>query len=410
MANAHFSRMPNISIPRTKMKNHFPHKTSFNFGKLVPIDCFEVLPGDTHKLRLSSFIRMSTPIAPIMDNIYCYVHAFFVPMRLVWEHTEEFFGANKTTAGPQNSVYLIPRRSLYLDGVTVGSVSHYLGKPLTAANSSKIFYGLANILKERCYYLIASEWYRAQQVQNPVLLNKSDNNAIGTLNGANLYTSSQVLDVCKQFDYFTSCTTMPQYGTGVTLPLGSYAPVVAQTSLHNMSNPLKLGVSGVSGGDVQTGFMELKSGEVGPGNKSGMSSVTYKLDRSNLVADLSAATAATVNELRYAFAVQKYLERSNFGSRFFEMLAAHYGVTSPDARLQRPEYLGGKRFAINIQQVLSTADYAAGTGTKVGATGANSVTVDISNLFTKGFVEPGYVMVLLSTKQDHTYSQDKALS
>ena len=129
MSSAHFSKMPNINIPRTKMKCTFPHKTSFNFGKLIPIDCFEVLPGDTHKLRLSSFIRMSTPIAPIMGNIKLKACAFFVPMRLLWEHTEEFFGANKTSAGPQTTVYKIPSRSVYLDGIGTNAVGHYLGKP-----------------------------------------------------------------------------------------------------------------------------------------------------------------------------------------------------------------------------------------------------------------------------------------
>lgn len=417
MSNAHFARTPNISIPRTKMKQSFTHKTSFQFGKLIPIDAFEVLPGDTFKLKLSSLIRMSTPIAPIMDNIECSIHAFFVPMRLIWEHAEEFYGANKTSAGYQQTNYTIPSVLLDLndsgvDGPEVMSVCDYLGKPLALASDTAEVTSVS-ILKERAYALIWNEWYLAEQVMNPIIINKGDRDgttdyfsdgAIGSRNGTDWLPTSKsgVLPVCKKFDYFTAATIAPQYGEAVLLPLGAEAPIKFDPA-HEGEDYITV----LDDGDW-VGFDGSLSTVYGEGGRLlDSSDQPVAIDNSkHLYADLSQATAATVNDIRYAFQVQKYLERSNFGSnRFFEILANHYGVTSPDARLQRPEYLGGHKFLINVNQVLSTAGQETGSTTKLGATGAVSVTGDIVSLFTKGFVEPGYVMILLDTKQDHTYSQ-----
>lgn len=419
MSNSHFARTPNINIPRTKMKQSFTHKTAFEFGKLIPIDSFEVLPGDTFKLKLSSLIRMSTPIAPIMDNIECYLHAFFVPMRLVWKHTEEFFGANKETAGPQKTIYEIPHATINNsdDSSFIGSICDYLGKPYIGGNGkvSEDWYA-ANILKERAYYLIWSEWYRAQQIQDPFICNMDDadwsdcvGDVVGTIGGQSVYpvdTSDPlcVMPVCKKFDYFTAATISPQYGEAVLLPLGAEAPIKFTTE-NGLYQPVYPG-SDVAGLTIRVTEEGSAADPTEWLTTSENDPAPLAIDPSRqLYADLSQATAATVNDIRYAFQVQKYLERSNFGSRFFEMLANHYGVTSPDARLQRPEYLGGHKFMINVNQVLSTAGADASSNQKLGQTGAVSVTGDVCNLFTKGFVEPGYVMIMLSTKQDHTYAQ-----
>ena len=396
MGQIHFARMPGITYPRSKFKMPFKHNTSFNHGELVPIDCFPVIPGDTFSLKLSSLIRMSTPIAPIMDDITCHVQAFFVPMRLIWEHTEEFFGENKTSAGPQTTVYKIPNN--IMNGANLGNVgdsslSAYLGKPVKVNGVN----AAASVLKERGYYLIHNEWFRAQQVQNPVIIDKSGNGAgasIGTLNGIALTFNSSLLKVNKDFDYFTTATIQPQYGPSVTLPLGTYAPVI---------------ISQTQGGSANANSnWDIKNATAmsAVGNTSALYAAPNGLSKfGDIVADLSNATAATINSIRYAFAVQKYLERCNFGTRYFEILKAHYGVTSPDARLQRPELLGETRFSININQVTSVAGYAAGTSTEVGETGAVSVTTNSTSLFTKGFVEFGYVYVMLSTVQDQSYSQ-----
>lgn len=398
MGQAHFARMPGITYPRSKFKMPFKHNTSFNHGNLVPIDCFPVIPGDTFSLRLSSLIRMSTPIAPIMDDITCHVQAFFVPMRLIWKFTEEFFGANKVAAGPQLSVYNIPHASMdntgtgsSLGNVTGNSLSHYLGKPIGNTGVK------ASVLKERGYYLIWNEWFRAQQVQAPIIINDSGNGdygLIGTKGGNPLYFSSGLLNVNKDFDYFTAATIQPQYGPSVTLPLGSYAPVIIkQTQGGSAAANANWDIKSTS---AMSAIDDTSTLYAAPGGLSKFGDV---------VADLSNATAATINSIRYAFAVQKYLERCNFGTRYFEILKAHYGVTSPDARLQRPELLGETRFNININQVTSVAGYSAGTGTTVGETGAVSVTTNSTSLFTKGFVEFGYVYVMLSTVQDQSYSQ-----
>ena len=244
-----FSMSPNISVPRSRFKMPFNHVTSFNHGKLVPVDCFEILPGDEFKCDFSAIIRMSTPIAPIFGNIKARVHAFFIPMRLVWEHTKEFYGENKTSAGYQQNNYTIPQISLGdSDNPVVGSVMHYLGKPLLNTNTG----GTHNVscLKERCYALVYNEYYRAQQLQNPILINVGDSasgssNGIGTFTDGNSdYSSSSThnfdwtttcFNVCKEFDYFTACTISPQYGSAVQLPLGNYAPIVGDDNAkHNV--------------------------------------------------------------------------------------------------------------------------------------------------------------------------------
>jgi len=406
MGNGHFAKAPNISLPRTKMKQSFTHSTTFDFSKLVPIDCFEVLPGDSFSLKLSSLIRMSQPIAPIMDTIEMDIHAFFIPMRLIFKDTEEFFGANKTSAGYQKTLFRIPMAPLFNN--VPNSVSSYLGKPLTSSNIP------VSVLKERAYLLVWSEWYRAQQVQDPFVMLDSDDTVaeeevpdapavVGHI-GEQIYdldysfsdSSVPLMSVCKKMDYFTACTISPQYGEEVLLPLGSTAPVnFAVTSDSEASADQILATQT----DVPAPSEILEDhGNVATAKVNGYDAAWY--------ADLSKATAASVNQIRYAFQLQKYLERCNFGSRYFEMLANHYGVTSPDARLQRPEYLGGQHFYINVQQVLSTAGATVGSDTKLGQPGANSTTAHSGMLFSKGFVEFGYVLILASTRQaSHKYSQ-----
>lgn len=439
MSNAHFSKLPSISIPRTKMKQSFTHSTSFNFGKIIPIDCMEVLPGDSITLKLSSLIRMTQPIVPIMDTLECDIHAFFVPMRLVYKHTEEFFGENKDSAGYQKSEFKIPHALFYSDAGESESikfgVSDYLGKPVGDSIYS------ASVLKERAYYLIWSDWYRAQQLQDPFIMLDSDDTSrdfedggayVGHIGDVVLdpygdnnieplgegYSCLPCMSVCKKFDYFTSATISPQYGEEVLLPLGELAPVITgEAHTPASSVPMTFDYMNTSedfdsGETLNLGASPDEAGYLLEGKmlESALGS-DAELAPNNLYADLSKATAASVNQIRYAFQLQKYLERANFGSRYFEVLASHFGVTSPDARLQRPEYLGGQHFYININQVLSTAGAtdpsgATATETKLGRPGANSTTAHAGSLFSKAFVEHGFVMVCLSTRQgSHKYGQ-----
>lgn len=396
---------PMIAIPRSRFNQEFTHTTSWLHGDIIPIDCFEVIAGDDFTVhKAAAEVIMSTPIAPIFGNIKMKVCAFFIPMRLLWEHTEEFFGANKTSAGPQNTVYKIPQRSVYSDGIGIRAISHYLGKPVVSADATKASggFGMASVLKERAYWFTVSEWYRQQQVQDPFIMNKSDSGVIGTLSGSPRTFGEVPAKCCKQWDMFTAATLSPQYGAAVTLPLGTYAPVEwiqSNTSFPALTGGNTYGVSSkpsTSGSVKGSDFALLANADTSP-----LSNADIKLR-----ADLSAATAAKINDIRYAFQLQKYLERANFGTRFFEVLAVHYGVTSPDSRLQRPEYLGGKTSPIIVRTVLSQAGYDASTSQKVGQPGASSITmIDLSGLFSKGFVEPGYVMILASNNHERLYSQ-----
>ena len=412
MSQNHFAAVPNISIPRSRFKMPFNHSTSWLHGDLIPLDCFEVIAGDTISCKLSAMVWMSTPIAPIFGNIKGYLKAFFVPMRLIWEHWEEFFGANKTNAGYQTVQRTVPMASLSV-GINDHSVSAYLGKPQVATNGCNVS---VSVLKERGYYLIWNEYYRAQQVQNPVLIDFSDTGNIGSLNGNTISFARAPLKVNKMFDYFTACTLYPQYGAAVTLPLGTYATVKTipvtdvNTSLLS-TNPMFWatsagGVVSLDGASSPHSLLETTNGATfrRTGSETLPSGTDVNLFPANLVADLSNATAATINSLRYAFAVQKYLERANFGSRYYEILSVHYGVTSPDSRLQIPERLGSCEMPINISSVLSTAGYAAGNTTTVGAPGAAATAaLRQKHLFTKAFVEPGYVYVMLGTHHERSY-------
>lgn len=435
-SNAHFAKVPQINIPRSKFKAPNTLATSWKHGQLIPLQFYDVIPGDTFSLNLASLIRMSTPIAPIMDNIIAHVRAFFVPYRLLWKHQEEFYGANKTAAGYQSTTYYIPQFKMidsssgsgYSWKDKPGTLAFYLGYKFDYNDPSNDL--MASVLPARAYYLIWNNFYRAETLQAPFVINDNDwsasdinsgNGCVGTIGSKQLGVVVddsgdylEPLQVCKTFDYFTACTIQPQAGNSVTLPFGTYAPIklnLVNNVVTKVTDPSQLAKPGFIG--LNSSFPAFDYG-VGVAANTGQAilpndnkrEIAYYPDDS-LFADLSSATAATVNSIRYAFQLQKYLERGIFGSnRYFEILNVHYGVTSPDARLQIPEYLGGCQFDININQVTSTADYAAGTTTKVGETGAVSVTANKSSIFTKGFVEPGIVMIMLDTKQaNQSYCQ-----
>lgn len=420
--SAHFSRMPSSKKAHTKFKMPSVISGTSNHGELIPIDCYFALPGDIDHTRLNGEIRMSTPIAPIMSQIKGSINVFFVPWRLVWDHSKEFFGENSQTAGPQQNNYKIPFRNFnfdpddQLDSVAVGSVSHYLGKPL--AKSSDDGDGLyASVLKERAFWLIYTEYYRAEQVMNPVLIDKSDGGNIGTKDGIALGVGTKVPHVLKDFDYFTTMTRSPEYGPAVELPLGSVAPVfldpkyatgaVGDTTrqkvrfkedvMYNLDG--KNFLHGVRG--------DLFANEYATGDEdemfdnAGELGAAYLDPNGTMLADLSQATAATIDELYLAMAAQAWYHNANYGSRYFEMLEVHYGVSNPDLVMIRPEHIAEFKFDINVQQVLATAQTSDGN---LGQPGANSLTYIRKNLYNKSFGEHGFVMVLFSTYHQRYYS------
>lgn len=414
-STSHFSSLPSLHIARRRWNINFDHPTSFNHGKIIPLDFVPVLPGDTFKLTLSSLIRMSTPIAPIMDNIDAHVYSFFVPMRLVWEHTKEFFGENTTSAGPRALIYKIPAIKYGVDSAStaaVGSISHYLHKPLKGSSYNVSSYSIeASCLKERCYVLLWNEFYRSQQYQTPYQLYTDDNGRIALNRDTSTAVdfSTEVFTANKRFDYFTSATLSPQYSTtDVTLPLGDYAPIYFEPGEDNMTLYARNSVSPYNystwDDDQVSDFVTDYNSDL-KATVSGVSRHILFDNSAALKVDLKHATAASINELRYAFAVQRWFERANYGNRYHEYIQAHYQVVPPLGLLQVPEILGEHHFRINIQQVLSTAGADTSSSTKLGQPGANSLTGDSAVIFKKAIVEHGFICTMIHTTHDRHYTQ-----
>ena len=389
-----FSVMPSVSISRSRFARKSQHKTSFNLGQIIPIYVDEVLPGDTRSIDMASLVRMSTPIAPIMDNIYIDYFAFYVPNRLTWVHWKEFAGENNSGAGIPLVNYSIPKLTTSSTSNAIASSSYgdYCGLPVGIANllngiSALPFRGLA---------LIYNRWFRDQNLIAPLAVQTGDNNEVLIGSGYQFASNATyVLKAAKLSDYFTRSLPYAQKGSAVALPLGTVAPVY----VHNDSavpSGRQLGVAWTGAGlaaDSKTFDFQISG-------SGGIESTAQ------LVADLTTATAATINDLRYAFQLQKLLEKDAlYGTRYWELLKAHFGVEAADASLQDPEYLGGFRQRVNVDQVLSTADYSNTTSQKVGAVGANSVTGGKSSLFTKSFKEHGFIFILAVARHDQTYAQ-----
>ena len=430
MSQARYGVAPSINLARTKMQTSYDLETTFLHGKLIPLDMIPVIPGSSFKVDLTSYIRMSDPIVPIFGNITVGIHAFFVPWRLLWTHTEEFFGANKTEAGPQTQEFVIPKK--LFKNITEQSVADYLGYPLIS-NASGVYYH-ANVLKLRAYCSLFNEWYRPQQVANPFIIDLGDsgeNYKVASRDGVDVYTSMMPIEVAKKFDIFTAGTLSPQYGDPVEI---SFANESSADVVFNPGDKADLGLDMVKpqfrrydGEVVDYAFDEerdfasaaqLRAKYVNQTSADKdavwIGSSEDGVDYSNLLAydpagtlkvDLSSAVMTDVRTLRFAFAMQRYLEALNFGSRYFEILRNIYGTTNPDARLQRPEHIGQIHFPIQVQQVLSTAGAEAGETSKLGQAGANSVTLNRNILCSKGFTEFGYLCIMLDTKHDRVYSQ-----
>ena len=428
-SNSRFAQAPQVDIQRSTFDRSSGHKTTFNAGKLVPIYVDEVLPGDTFEMKTSAIIRGSTPIFPVMDNANLDIYFFFVPNRLVWDHWKEFNGENTTSKWEQTVEYSIPQMAAPSGNGTVvgwekGTLADYMGVPTnigpgaTQTNAE----WTVNHLPFRAYCLIWNEWFRDQNLQDPVLIDTGDSQTNGrhlipegnsitfenqaALQGANL------LPVNKYFDYFTGALPEPQKGPDVLLPLGQTAPVITMTEDIAQITSANTGMRFISESPINSQHkMAINATGNGKGNGVLIETSTSgspsegKLIPTNLYANLNEATSATINELRLAFQLQKLYERdARGGTRYIEIIKSHFGVTSPDARLQRPEYLGGERIPINIDQVIQTSGTMEGT-TPQGNTGAYSLTGNQGSYFKHSFVEHGYVLGLACVRTEHTYQQ-----
>lgn len=373
---------PAVNIQRTSFNRSHGHKTTFDADMLVPVYWDEVLPGDTFKMQMHGFARMSTPIYPIMDNLKMQSFFFFVPMRLVWNNTEQFFGED--AVGGDGSSPVKPMRATPTGGgYTSGSLGDYLGIPLTIPNIDH------DELPMRAYYEVWNEWFRDQNLQEKVIVEKGDlpNTQWGTVPGLRRRNKKQ--------DYFTSCLPWPQKGPDVAIPMMNVDSSAEDWSVeHELWKGL---TSGTLTGHYTDG--------VGNSVLHGMGALSE-----SLVPNARAwnENAGTINQWRYAIAVQHHYEKdARGGTRYPELIKSQFGVTSADARLQRPEYLGGGSNMVNITPVAQTyEDPAATTGDRtVGDLGAMGTLSAQNHGFTKSFTEHGFILGLINITGDITYQE-----
>lgn len=421
--------------PRSKFDRGHQLLTTINEGELVPIYMDEVLPGDTARVQLNGLIRMSTPIYPIMDNCYMDTYFFFVPNRLLWEHFENMFGENDTDYWAEKTEYSTPKCTIGgTSGLANGSIGDYFGLPTEVPNALEV-----NALPARAYAMIYNEWFRDENLEAPLMLGYKKSDDGGTNADASKETSSaNAIDKTtntneatlyamkparagKFHDYFTSCLPSPlKNAEAVTIPMNGNAPIQAyldadMTKKGNwLKDKSKGSVSYPWAWDTSEKAVLMQNGTMEGViiNTNYLFSDQYGTETSEkayIGADLSKVQATTINDLRQAIALQHIFEAdARNGTRYREFLSGTWGVTSPDSRLQIPEYIGGQRIAINVNQVIQTSQTDAQTGQALGNTAAYSLTTCSKQMVDYAATEYGYIIGLAVVRVDHSYQQGLA--
>ena len=451
---SHFAHVPELNHPRSRFDRSFSHKTTFDFGQVIPVYCEEVLPGDTVSITTSKLVRLQTMLAPILDNMYLDTYFFFVPNRLVWKHWEEFMGENKQSAWIPPVEYSVPCVGAPAGGFQSGTIADYLGLPV-GVNWDATDIHAPTALAFRGLAMICNEFFRDQNLTDPLVIPDGDSNIIGS-NGSNyledVAKGGMPFVAAKFHDYFSSCLPAPQKGPSVVVPTTGYLPVIAAypheitfkgapesfypdkvspfmwagvdpTLQSDFSHSVTVGTDGVSYwandfnyGSHQAVYSSPKAAFPGSGYLAGTplnlwaSAEPTFIDKANTYlpyvrgdSTFSAGLGIDIASLRLASITQMYYEAlARGGSRYDEQIRSFFGITSPDSRLQHPEYLGGNRIQINVHEITNQAQSEEDF---LGDLGAYSATADVHSDFTHSFTEHGILFGLVVARYDHTYTQ-----
>ena len=425
----HFNQVPETHVSRTRFNRDQNILTTFDAGKLIPFYVDEVLPGDTFNVDTAAIIRMTTPKYPVFDDAFIDFYYFFCPNRILWDSFKRFMGEADEEPWMPTKTYQVPKIIISGDSTEKAypaeqTILDYMGVPTKAVKGTDKKFEI-NALPIRAYVKIWNEFFRDQNVGNPAA-NKTDDNdtnyGTGTTTGEekdateenilnNAVNGGFCLPVSKFHDYFSSCLPYPQRGPEVTIALSGNAPVKAY-STADAKNPIAENIHLLENGTVEPNAT-LIYGPYGDNNEqawqvSGRTGVsgTGEMKTGCLGADLQSIEAATINQLRQAFAVQHYYEAlARGGSRYREQVRALFGVSISDKTVQVPEYLGGGRYHVNINQIVQTSGQQTENDTPIGETGAMSVTPINESSFTKSFEEHGFVIGVMCVRHNHSYQQ-----
>lgn len=441
---SHFSKLPTVNVQRSILDRGSSYSTTFNAGQLIPFYVDEVLPGDTFDVSTAKVVRMQTLLTPLMDNLYLDTYYFFVPNRLVWDKWKEFCGENTDSAWAPKTTHYIPKIASPAGGFETGSIADYMGLPVGVEWKATDLLA-PSALPFRAYALICDHFFRDENLTDPLLIPTDSANQQGakiTPRGHKPSATGYIADtanggdpfrVSRYHDYFSSALPAPQKGNPVGIPInvpgfaGGTFPVLTgpfdtSPDLSKTRYPLQMLASNTNFPPLVDGKLpmhEVRSLVVNTNSNNAVSNLSPSFVNSNADAYLvpnnlsvtippagngtGTDVSFSVNEFRLAYVYQTYLETlARSGTRYSELLLGLFGVQSPDARLQDPEYLGGNRIPINVSEVTNTAQAEQDF---LGDVGAKSVTSDSHHDFIKSFTEHGYVIGVCCVRHDHSYCQ-----